>query len=47
MAYKKTKSTGGGLKNPLRNDVVTTNELQVMLKSLAKENEFYELKLLK
>jgi len=46
MAYKKTKSTGGGLKNPLRNDVVTTNELQVMLKSLAKENEFYELEAL-
>ena len=43
MAYQKTKSTGGGLKDPFRNDVVTTNELQLHLKQLAKDTEFYEL----
>ena len=43
MAYKRTKSSGGGLKDPFRNDVVTTNELQLHLKQLAKDVEFYEL----
>ena len=43
MAYKRTKSTGGGVKDPFRNDVVTTNELQLHLKQLAKDVEFYEL----
>ena len=43
MAYKRTKSSGGGLKDDFRNDVVTTNELQLHLKQLAKDVEFYEL----
>ena len=43
MAYKRTKSSGGGLKDGFRNDVVTTNELQLHLKQLAKDVEFYEL----
>jgi len=43
MAYKNTKSTGGGVKDPYRNDVVTTNELNLQLKQLAKDTEFYEL----
>jgi len=43
MAYKNTKSTGGGVKDPYRNDVVTTNELTLQLKQLAKDTEFYEL----
>ena len=43
MAYQKTKSTGGGVKDPFRNDVVTTNELNLQLRQLAKDVEFYEL----
>ena len=43
MAFQNTKSTGGGLKDQFRNDVVTTNEMQLQLKQLATDVEFYEL----